>query len=207
MYLRRHHTPSAVIVAAAAFAGCATSILPPPNPIDGVSVFLLDYGRHSSLLLPDTGTQTLVEYAYGDWNWFALDKSEWYDLFPTLFWPTRGALGQRRLDVESNPEAIRLAVSCKKVLTITVGAQHVNDLSEKFHSQFEQHKETLHYQPLYDLRFVHSEMAFHLFHNCNQALAEWLRELGCEVQGPAMTADFVVQEQTARPAPSVRPPQ
>ncbi len=181
----------AAVVAATALASCTTSIIPPADPPDPVSVFILDYGRHSSLLLPEAGAQTLVEYAYGDWNWFALDRSKWYHVAPTLFWPTRGALGQRRLHVESDPEAILLVVGCEQVVEVTVSAQKANDLSAELHSQFERHRETLRDQPLYDLRFVHSEMAFHLFHNCNHNLADWLRELGCEVRGPAMTADFV----------------
>ena len=191
-----------VIVAVTSFAGCTTSIISPADPADPVSVFVLDYGRHSSLLLPDTGTQALVEYAYGDWNWFASDRSEWYDVFPTLFWPTRGALGQRRLYVESNAESVLRVFPCERVLKVTVSAQKANDLSAELHSQFEQHSDTLRYQPLYDLSFVHSETAFHLFHNCNHILADWLRELGCEVRGPAMTADFVVRERAdVQPSP------
>ena len=186
--------PSAVIVAAAALAGCTTTIIPPANPTDPVSVFVLDYGRHSSLLLPNTSAQAFTEYAYGDWNWFALDRSEWYDVFPTLFWPTRGALGRRTLHVESNPETILRVVAGEHVLEVTVSARRARELSAALDSQFEQRSETLHYQPLYDLSFVHGETAFHLFENCNHVLADWLRDLGCEIQGPAMAADFVVRE-------------
>ena len=186
--------PLAVIVTAAALAGCTTSIIPPADPTDPVSVFVLDYGRHSSLLLPDTSAQAFTEYAYGDWNWFALDRSEWYDVFPTLFWPTRGALGRRTLHVESNPETIMGVVACEHVLEVTVSARRASELSAELDSQFEQRSETLHYQPLYDLSFVHGETAFHLFENCNHMLADWLRALGCEVRGPAMAADFVVRE-------------
>ena len=186
--------PSAVIVAAAALAGCTTTIIPPANPTDPVSVFVLDYGRHSSLLLPDTSAQAFIEYAYGDWNWFALDRSEWYDVFPTLFWPTRGALGRRTLHVESNPETILGVLACEHVLEVTVSARRARELSAELDSQFERRSDTVHYQPLYDLSFVHGETAFHLFENCNHVLADWLRDLGCEIQGPAMAADFVVRE-------------
>ena len=193
--------PSAVIVTAACLAGCTTTIIPPADPTDPVSVFVLDYGRHSSLLLRDTSAQAFTEYAYGDWNWFALARSEWYDVFPTLFWPTRGALGRRTLHVESNPETILSVLTCEHVLEVTVSAQRANELSTALDSQFEQRSETLHYQPLYDLSFVHGETAFHLFDNCNHVLADWLRELGCEIRGPAMAADFVVREraETVRP--------
>lgn len=183
-----------MIVATVALAGCTTSIIPPAHPTDPVSVFVLDYGRHSSLLLPDTSAQAFIEYAYGDWNWFALDKSKWCDVFPTLFWPTRGALGQRTLHVESNPETILHFLGCEHVLEITVSAQRASELTAALHSQFQQRSETSHYQPRYDLTFVHGETAFHLFENCNHMLADWLRQLDCEIQGSAMAADFVVRE-------------
>ena len=194
MYTRLHQILSTVIIAATSLAGCTTSIIPPPGPADPLSVVVLDYGRHSSLVLFDDVTQSLVEYTYGDWDWFALDESEWYDVVPTLFWPTCGALGQRRLHVESSPKTILPVVPCERFLRVTVSERKANDLSAELRSQFEQHSDTLHYQPLYDLNFVQSETAFHLFHNCNHIIAHWLRELGCEVQGPAMTADFVVRE-------------
>jgi hypothetical protein len=193
------------IVAVTCSAGCTTSIIPPAGPADPVSVFVLDHGRHSSLLLPDTGTQAFTEYAYGDWNWFALDKSEWYDVFPTLFWPTRGALGRRSLHVEADPETIRHITPCERVLDVKVSAGKAQELAEELRRQFEQASATLHYQPLYDLSFVHSDAAFHLFHNCNHMLAQWLRELGCEVRGPAMTADFVVRERPKTNGPSPGP--
>ncbi|MHC4416344.1 MAG: DUF2459 domain-containing protein [Planctomycetota bacterium] len=202
-----------MIVVAGALTGCTTSIIPPADPADPVSVFVLDYGRHSSLVLPETDSHVFVEYAYGDWNWFALDRSRWHDVFPTLFWPTRGALGQRRLPVESDPETILRVVACEDVLEVTVSARQAQALFARLHSQFDKHVETLHYQPLYDLSFVHCETAFHLFHNCNHALAGWLRELDCEVRGPAMTADFIVrvgaETPQARPGEDqeIRPPQ
>jgi hypothetical protein len=51
--------------------GCTTTIVPPRAPADPVSVYVTDYGRHSSILLPDPRGH-LTEYAFGDWNWFAL---------------------------------------------------------------------------------------------------------------------------------------
>ncbi len=177
---------------AACLTGCPSSITPPGDPTNPVSVFLLDYGRHSSLAFPTDGEHTLVEYAYGDWNWFALDESEWHDVFPTLFWPTQGALGRRVLCVEPTPASVLQAVGCEEVLEITVSGCAVTDLARELDGQFDDRIETLHYQPLYELAFVHTEKPFHLFHNCNHAVAEWLRKVGCQVRGPTILADFSV---------------
>jgi hypothetical protein len=181
------------MAAVSCLTGCTCSIITPHDPVDPVSVFVLDYGRHSSLALPTTDEPTLVEYAYGDWDWFALDKSEWHDAFPTLFWPTRGALGRRSLDVEPTPASVLQFVRCEEVLEIRVSGRCVSGLATELNRQFNNRIDTLHYQPLYDLTFVHADRSFHLFHNCNHAVADWLRKIDCRVRGPTFRADFVVR--------------
>ena len=186
-----------LLIAASVFAvGCTTYIIAPQQPSAAVSVFLVDHGRHSSLVLPDAAGGGLTEYTYGDWNWFALGRSRWHNLFATLFLPTRGAMGRRQLEVKPDTADIRLAVDCEQVLNIVVGKSEAKDLSEELHRQFEQHIDSLHFQRLYDLDFVHSDRSFHLLHNCNHMVANWLRQLGCQVRGPAMLADFVLKQQT-----------
>jgi hypothetical protein len=173
--------------------GCTCSIITPHDPADPVSVFVLDYGRHSSLALPTSGEPILVEYAYGDWNWFALDKSQWHDALPTLFWPTRGALGRRSLSVEPTPGSVLQFVRCEEVLEIRVSGRSVSSLATELNRQFDNRIDTAHHQPLYDLTFVHADRPFHLFHNCNHEVVDWLRKVGCRVRGPTFSADFVVR--------------
>ena len=79
------------------------------------------------------------------------------------------------------------------VVEVIVASEDVLSLSARLEAQFEEHLESVKYQPLYDLDFVPSEKAFHLFHNCNKAVANWLRELGCDVRGAAVFASFVVK--------------
>jgi hypothetical protein len=197
MQLRHSHCIG--MAAAIWVGGCTTSITPPADPDDPVPIFVIDYGRHSSLVLPDPRApagraNALVEYTYGDWNWFALDRHGWHHVFPTLFWPTRGTLGHRRLSVAPEPAAIRRLAPYEHLHPITVSAARASDLAAQLHAQFERHRDSLHHHRLYDLDFVPSESAFHLFHNCNHVVARWLRQLDCQVRGPALTADFVVRQ-------------
>ena len=189
MSWRRFLTASSLVW----MSGCATTIIPPEDPPVPVSVFVVNFGRHTSLLLPALTDDSLVEYAYGEWKWFALDKSRSYRVFPTLFWPTRGTLGRRALSVSPDPHAIRRTVPCEDVLEVVVASEDALSLSARLDMQFERNVDSMHFQPLYDLHFVHSDKAFHLLHNCNRAVADWLRELGCEVRGVAVLADFVVK--------------
>ena len=181
-----------LIAPAALLIGCSARIVAPDNPVAPVSVFVLDYGRHASLVLPDGPGGSLIEYAYGDWNWYVMDKSEWYHVFPTLLWPTRGTLGRRKLPADD----IHAEVPCEQVLEIVVSGSDVNDLSGELHAHFDEHLASLHFQPLYELHFVHDDSPFHLFHTCNHRLAEWLRRLDCSVRGPILFTDFEVKTPT-----------
>ena len=51
--------------------GCSWTVRPPAHPSSPVNVYLTDYGRHTSLILP-TPDNRLAEYAFGDWDFFAL---------------------------------------------------------------------------------------------------------------------------------------
>jgi len=181
------------MTAVSCLTGCTCSIVAPQDPPDPVSLFVLHYGRHSSLALPTTDGHSLVEYTYGDWNWFALDKSEWHDALPTLFWPAQGVLGRRSLEVKATPESVLRLVRCEEVLEIRVSGRCVRGLATELKRQFNNRIDTAYYQPLYDLTFVHVDRSFHLFHNCNHAVADWLRKVDCRVQWPIFGADFVVR--------------
>ena len=77
-------------------AACTTTVTPPPAPRFPVTVYVADYGRHASLLVPRPGGE-LVEFAYGEWKWFALGQKSMWRSPAALFWPTAATLGRRSL--------------------------------------------------------------------------------------------------------------
>jgi hypothetical protein len=77
-------------------AGCATSVAPPKVQQGGAAIFLLDHGRHSSLVLSGPNGH-IVRYSYGDWAYYALGETGPYRGTAALCWPTQGALGRREL--------------------------------------------------------------------------------------------------------------
>jgi hypothetical protein len=95
---------------AAALAGCATVVTPPPAPLDPVEVFLLDHGRTPSLILPAADGEA-VRWAYGDWRWYALGEHGVGEALAALFRPTRAGLGREGLEVPPRAPAVRAAVS------------------------------------------------------------------------------------------------
>jgi hypothetical protein len=173
-------------------AGCITVIRPPLSPEDPVPVVVVDYGHHSSLLLPlpEGGS---MEYAYGDWGWFALNRDEWYRACPTLCWPNQGALGRRRLRIDSTRPAAQEALPCREAHEFQVARLKVGQLLQSLDQSFQRHIETRVDNPAMGLEFVHGEFDYCFLVNCNHRVALWLRELECGVGGCASFSRFEVE--------------
>lgn len=166
----------------AALAGCSARIVPPPEPLDPVSVWVLDHGRHSSLLLPsDDG---INRYSWGDWQWYAEGVTGVRSGLKALFAPSASALGRQRL-----PEAtdLRSALSHMSVgvaasTELRVEAEAARHLRASLDTRFEDAPRSR-YNPDYDLLFIADPRPYSLADNSNRRVAEWLTELGCEIRG------------------------
>jgi hypothetical protein len=77
-------------------SGCTTVVVPPARVAEPARVALLDHGRHASLVLK-TAESGMVRYAYGDWDWYAQGTTGAIEGSAAVLWPTRAALGRRRL--------------------------------------------------------------------------------------------------------------
>ncbi len=192
---RFQRTLTLLIVPALALCGCAATVSPPLDPARPVRVFIIDYGRHSSLLLPDGDGERLIEFAYGDWRWFALDRDSPLDVLPTLFLPTQGTLGRQEWRVASNPIAIGRRIPSEIVHAITVSGDDMAALRERLEARYQTHIETRIHSERYMLDFVHDDRDYCLLSSCNPVLIEWLRELNCEVRGYPLIADFRIRGQ------------
>jgi len=155
-----------------------SAITPPVDPTDPVTIRLLSTGRHSGLLLP-CGDGRVVEYDYGEWDWYALGKDEWWRAPATVLWPNAGTLGRRTVravDVEAMAESYGGA----RLAAISVERRDADRLRARLDAEFAAGGDVLHNNP-YDMDFVRHSHRFHLFHDCHDEVAEWLRELGCDV--------------------------
>ena len=183
---------------ALAIAACTTTIRPPANPVDPVSVFVIDYGRHSSLMIPradDSGAPTaLREYAYGDWNWFARDRSGVLDILPTLFLPTRGTLGRWDWHIGADKENVKRFVHCEEILELHIARRDATALLAELDARYQSHIDTQIESELYQLRFVHHDQPYHLLNSCNLVLMRWLKTLDCDIEGWPILADFRIPD-------------
>jgi hypothetical protein len=160
-------------------ASCVSTVRPPTDPQRPVTVYLRREALHAALLLPRPAGG-IVEYGFGDYDWYALGKDRWYHVFDTLLLPTRGTLARRDLPVEGLAE-LKASYPASNLTPIVVGADAAARLEARLDAEYRERQDTEIYNPEYALHFVVHEDGFWLFYNCHDALARWLRELGCSV--------------------------
>ena len=193
------------LVGVAAFmGGCATQIVPPPRPANPVAVYVTDYGRHSSILLP-MGDGHLMEYSYGDWEFYALNKYKWYIGATKLILSDGSGLGRRILPHPGDDEALQKYINSKRLLRIEIEQSRVLELLAELDHRYNERLETMVFNNYSHAYFVKDDAHYGLFHTCNAETAGWLRKLGCKVEGLAVISNFEVakpkEEAVARTKP------
>jgi hypothetical protein len=174
------------------WVGSPTLIIPPANPVVPVTAYVVDQGFHSNLLLPDRDRR-YIQYAYGDWHYFALNQQDWSNAAAALLIPTAGTLGRR---VFSDIDNFRQRVGSNQHQTLlkfevaeAKAAQLLNVLNERFNRNINTRVENSHN----GLSFVQDEQDYTLLHNSNHELVVWLKDLDCKVKGFVMLPHFRVQ--------------
>lgn len=167
-------------------------MIPPAEVREPVTVYVTDYGRHSSIILP-TGGANLIEYAYGDWQLYANNHYRWYSGWTKLILTEEGALGRRTIGFLDNEEWLRMRVWAKRLIKIEVEREKAAALLDELEKTYEQHIDTQIYNSAQGTYFVKNGSRYWLMHNCNQLTASWLRKLGCEVRGAAVLSNFKVE--------------
>jgi hypothetical protein len=213
-----------VIIAVFALVGRATVITPPPlsspppphawkssppsrpslpsSPIESdrarARVALVDYGHHPSLVI-ERSDGALIEYAYGDWEYFALGKDGVDEALAALFWPSQAGLGRKLFSGPVTVENIRrqLAARPQEVLVFDVEAARAESLVRRLERLFFAHISSRVYNPSFELEFVHHPDAYWAFHNSNQVTAKWLKALGCRLDGYALFSNWELEREPA----------
>lgn len=152
---------------------------------------MLDHGRHSSLVVPDeAGWQ---RYAYGDWRWYAEGETGLVQGLAALFWPTRAGLGRQRLALPPD-QAPNLTVGFESLHEIQVEAASASALVERLDALHEREQALRRINRAYQLEFAAHPERYWLFNQSNGKVAEWLREMDCEVNRRPLLARWQVEE-------------
>ena len=168
-----------------------TSIVPPTAPVEAITIYVTDYGWHSRLVLPSRNG-ILIQYAYGDWNYFALNQQDLKDGLAALFLPTQGTLGRRTFSNTAQFEQIMQRENAS-ILSLKVGQAHVTRLLKLLDERFNRHLETRIENSQTGLTFVQDNQDYTLLYNSNHELAAWLQDLDCQIHGLIIWANFRVK--------------
>jgi len=171
-----HRMAASLPLLLCAAAGCTLRIAPPAPPSDPVTIQVCDYGAHLSLLLPTAASGGGVEYAYGWWEWFALNRDRWYHAMPLLVFPCRGTLGRREIPADGSvyvPGGMKLSVerAAADALRMRLDTEYTTGARDEV------------YNTLNGMFFVPHARLYWLGYNCNSAVADWLEAMGCKVSG------------------------
>jgi hypothetical protein len=175
-------------------AACTNVVLPPTSPAIPRVVYLLDHGRHASLVLP-AAEAGVVRYSYGDWAYYAQRETGMVETSSAAIWSTQAALGRRLLSNPADSAEVRLAlkVGIEGLYEIVVESDHIDQLRRRLDGLYRANQDSRIYNSAFDLEFVHHPKPYTLFHNSNRVIAEWLRELGCRVRGLLLFSNWKVR--------------
>jgi len=175
-------------------SGCAALVVPPEPPPEARPVFLLDHGRHATLVLshPDGG---LVRYAYGDLAYYGHNRVGLWRALAAVAWPTPGGLGRRELEAPASPAGVRqaVAVPIEAVHVLVVAADRAAALGARLDARFARGYPQRRFNPWYDLVFVPDPAPYWLGNNSNLRVAAWLEALGVEVRGGPLWSRWTVR--------------
>jgi hypothetical protein len=175
-------------------SGCGTTYLKPPtNPPDPRTVFVLDHGRHTSLVVT-TDAGDLVRYAWGDWRFYAAQDTRLRTGAAALFCRTPSTLARRELagPAEAAVLLAQLRVGVQMIHVLQVGGADADRLRAELDALHAQGADRHLYVAVYDLVFAPYPEPYTWRNNSTTKIAEWLDAMGVEVSGPALVARWQV---------------
>lgn len=162
---------------------CTSTVAPPAAPANPIAVFILRDAMHVGVVLPVRRGATIeryVEYGYGDWSWYALGNDAWYRVFPTILWPTAGALSRREFEAVSAADLRRVA-SWVELDELIVDAEDVVALQTELERRCIDGSTQRVWRADLRMAFVPAEADYWFACTCADVAAEWLRRLRCQV--------------------------
>ncbi|MHC4852972.1 MAG: DUF2459 domain-containing protein [Planctomycetota bacterium] len=173
---------------------CVSVVRPPSSPEDPATTYLLMDDRHRGLLLP-RAEGGFVEYGFGDWDWYANSHDSWYHVFDTVLWPTQGTLCRRFTSARNGAE-LRQQFYWMQLFEIVAARSDMEslrkDLAHTYSSCLSARGEV--HNTRYRMSFVRHDDSYWFLHNCNDAVATWLEQLGCSVSWVPIRLDLQVEQ-------------
>lgn len=182
------------VLLACALSGCAWTVRPPAEPANPVPVFLTEYGRHTRLALPEDQSH-FVEYGFGDWEFYGLEKNNTWSGLRALFGGGTAAQSRRMIPYTTDlTEFLRLSGGARGERLLVD-----RDVADSLRAQLDARWAGLTAERV-ERKFDGVQVSrdpgerYHLFHNSNHMTAIRLRSLGATVRGVPILSNFRVIE-------------
>jgi len=182
-------------------AGCVTTVYPQPKVVEPTVVYIADYGIHSGLLLP-TGNGRYVEYAFGDWNFAALNHCWPQDALGALLISFQSTLGRRFVDLhpgQTRPQPCH--PEPHHVTAVYASRTNVEKVVKELDDRYRRDGNDVVYNPENLTSYVKDSQHYSVANNCNHLTARCLREMGCDVKGLIVISNFTVARVQAQNVP------
>jgi hypothetical protein len=174
-----------------AAGGCSTTVRPPSQPLQPVTIYLTDEFIHSSVVMPvDDGRY--VEYAFGDWTYAALNRHDPFHTVRALFFSPQGALGRRYLHLDTKTKDLAPELKGITVNKVVVDRDQVRALEAKLDARFVPTRSQAE-NPDNHFWWVTVDDSYALWSNCNTLTKSNLRDLGCQVKSRSFFAIYDVK--------------
>ncbi|MCE8025601.1 MULTISPECIES: hypothetical protein [Halomonadaceae] len=193
--LRRWLGTLLAMMAIVLLTGCAGRVVPPePSLLEQpVDIYLLDHGRHASLVLPrESGG--VVRYSYGDWRWYVEGRQHALSGAAAMLWPTDAGIGRAvHPDIDAPEQFHRLAPEgLTDIYPLEADMGRVQALKRRLDAHFERADVEPVPSEQYGLEFVPYPRGYSAAHQSNLVVAQWLRELDFEVRGSPWLSNWRV---------------
>jgi hypothetical protein len=174
-------------------SGCAWRITPPATLERPGNVYITSYGKHTRLALPEAAQPgRMIEFGFGDWHYYALEETSLLSGLRALFWSEASALSRRELLFHEDPAMFRVGSGGEHTARIRVEQARIDALRNALEKEWNSLVGESAHRSQEDMSLRRSNARYHLFRNSNHQTADWLRELGCKVNGIAILARFRV---------------
>jgi hypothetical protein len=175
-------------------SGCVTTTLDPPaNPDNPRTVFLIDHGRHSSLVI-STDDGELIRWAYGDWRYYADQDTSLSSGASALLWETPATLA--RGELHGPPELAvllsQLRVGVEDTYGFEVSGADADLLLVELDDLFIRGASGHQYVAAYDMTFSPHPEPYTWRNNSATMIGRWMSQLGVEVTGWSLVASWKV---------------
>jgi hypothetical protein len=174
-------------------SGCATTITPPRNVADPTPIYLIDYGRHSSIMFR-VANDEVREYCFGDYDWAAMNRNAPPDAIRALFNSAGSTLGRKPAEFGGDADQIKSAIGADDVFRLTVSREKADALLHRLDSIFDSRLNTLTFNASWGMWFVRTPDRYSALHNCNHVTNRWLNSMGVRTRGSTAFARFKIAE-------------